>query len=136
MGGGAVNEFGFTFQFRTHQADTCFSQTLASEETLSPHLSSARKRPQNLGAHYALQSCSCDGLVAGYLALGAAGNLGLTCPPQNPDGWTAPPRIQGVNGTVPQKPWEMWGLPKRRTQGPGGVLGLLHNQAGNPKLSN
>ena len=38
------------------------------------NLSSAGKQPQNLGAHYTSQPCSCDDLVAGYLAPGAAGN--------------------------------------------------------------
>lgn len=82
---------------------------LRRHSALKPeNLSSARKQPQNLGAHYTSQPCSCDGLVAGYLAPGAAGNQrNLTCLPQNPDKWTAPLRIQGVTGIVPQKPWEM-----------------------------
>lgn len=103
----------------------------------SKSLSRARKQPQNWGAHCTPQPCSSDALVAGSLAPGAAGSRrDLTCPPQNPDGWTAPLRIQGVTGTVPQKPWEIWGLPRPRTQVHRGALGLLQNQAGRPKLSN
>lgn len=37
---------------------------------------------------------------------------------------------------MPQKLWEMWGLPRPRTQRPRGALRLLHNQAGSPELSN
>lgn len=56
--------------------------------------------PEFGDSNYAPQPCSCNGLVAGYLALGATGNPGLTCPPQNPGRWTAPLKIQGVTGTV------------------------------------
>lgn len=101
---------------RTHQADSCAAEPQQCQDAAS-----------GFGVHCTFQPCSCDGLVAGYLALGAAGNPGLTRPPQNPDGWIAPLKIQGVTGTAPQKPWAMWGLSRGRTQGPGVVLGLLPN---------
>lgn len=110
---------------RTHPADSCAAEPQQCQDAA-----------WGFGVHCTFQPCSCDGWVAGYPALGAAGNPGLTRPPQNPDGWIAPLKTQGATGTAPQKPWAMWGLPRGRTRGPGVVLGLLPNQAGSPKLSN
>lgn len=114
----------------------CWTDSDFREETSSGPQTrrlSCAKEGSSIWGFITLQICSCAGLVAGFLGLGVAGSRqNLT----SPAGWTAPLRILGLNGIVPQNPWEMWSLPNTRTQGHGGALGMLQTQVGNPKLSN